>query len=102
MNRLFCVGTLLMIALAGCAPSSARSVDGQSSSAGSAEPAAAPKTIVLAQLNPTKGYSYWGFADTGGGGFSLAGVHTVGLVTQDAQGRLQGRLATRMPSLDDG
>lgn len=57
---------------------------------------------MVAQLNSIKSYGFWGFADTGGGGFSMAGIHTVGLVAQDDGGNRQGRLASGVPSFDDG
>ncbi|MBM2811213.1 MAG: hypothetical protein HW416_1972 [Chloroflexi bacterium] len=60
------------------------------------------KTITLAQANAVKAYAPWDFDNTQGGGAWLADVHTQGLVTTDAEGKTIGRLATSLPSLDDG
>ncbi|MBM2812951.1 MAG: hypothetical protein HW416_3710, partial [Chloroflexi bacterium] len=44
----------------------------------------------------------WEFSNTNGGGASLAEVHTTGLVTFDGAGNLTGRIASGLPSFDDG
>lgn len=90
---------LSLVGVVGCAPSAPGRPGG--AGAGGRE-ATTPKTLGIAQLNSIKSYSFWGFADTGGGGFSMAGIHTVGLVAQDDAGNRQGRLAAAVPSFDDG
>lgn len=68
---------------------------------GGAEPGP-PKTITVAQLNAVRNYGPWDFGNPSGGGASLGEIHTAGLVSEDKQGRIEGRLAAGLPSLDDG
>lgn len=92
---------LIFVALIGCAPTVPTGPASPGRGIGEVS-SGVPKTITLAQLNPVVGYGYHGLTDTGGGGASLAAVHTVGLAHQDAKGNLEGRLATKLPSFDDG
>src|SRR5205809_2177175 len=82
-----------LAALLGCAPSAAPSQD-----AASAAPAPeVKKTVTLAQLNSVKAYAPWDFSDTAGGGVTLVEIHSISLVTKDAQGNRVGQLAARVP-----
>ncbi|MBM2810635.1 MAG: hypothetical protein HW416_1394, partial [Chloroflexi bacterium] len=60
------------------------------------------KTLTVAVTVPIKGYGPWEFSSTSGGAAALGEVHTTSLVAQDDQGKRQGRIAARIPSLDDG
>ena len=91
---------LVFLVLAGCTPLGPVSGrNGAESIATAPEP---EKTIIVAQLNTTKSFGPWDFGQVGGGGAALAEVHTVSLVTEDADGGLELRLAARLPSFDDG
>jgi len=76
-----------------------------STRATSSSPATAqarPKTLTIAITASVTGYSPWDFSITGGGANSLAEMHTMGLISLDAQGNLVPRLAASLPSYDDG
>src|SRR5438093_3502022 len=68
----------------------------------SAAPTQQRKTITVAALNSVKGFSPWLIGTTGGGARSLYEIFTNGLVSTDAVGNLEPRLAARLPSFDDG
>src|SRR5581483_2768434 len=54
-------------------------------------------------LNSLKGFNPWLAAPTtGGGGRSVYELFINGLVSTDADGGIEPRLAARLPSLDDG
>src|SRR5581483_5255920 len=101
MQRATLARCLLLIGLLGCARSSPAAESGTSLPAAAA-PLEQPKTITIAQLSTVKSYGPWDFSDTSGGAATLAEIHTIGLVSADAQGAPQARLAARIPSLDDG
>src|SRR4051794_21314396 len=84
----------------GGSPSASGGRDRDATTSGA--PTTTPKTITIAQLNPIKSYGPWEFSTTAGGGASLAEVHTIGLVSEDQDGKLEPRLVTRLPSIDDG
>ncbi|MBM2812012.1 MAG: hypothetical protein HW416_2771 [Chloroflexi bacterium] len=65
-------------------------------------PSGPPKRLVIGQLNVVKAYASWDFANTSGGGPMLAEVHMAGLVSQNAQGEREPRLAARVPSFEEG
>jgi peptide/nickel transport system substrate-binding protein len=91
---------LLTTCVLGCAPARTPSSSGLASA-----PAAVPevrKTVTVGQLNTLKAFAPWDFSDTSGGGAALVEVHATGLVSMDNQGNRLGRLAERMPSLDEG
>ncbi|MBM2811726.1 MAG: hypothetical protein HW416_2485 [Chloroflexi bacterium] len=94
------VVALLTTSVLACAPAGTSSLPGASSA-----PAPVPevrKTITVGQLNTLKAFASWDFNDTSGGGATLVEIHAIGLVSMDNQGNRLGRLAARMPSLDDG
>jgi peptide/nickel transport system substrate-binding protein len=62
----------------------------------------ASRTIVLAQIAPIKSFGPWQFSNTGGGLAPLVEIHTVGMTTEDARANVIPRLATAMPSFQDG
>jgi peptide/nickel transport system substrate-binding protein len=94
---------LLILAVAfGCAPAGPAAPAASDRSAPVRPGPAAAKTLSVAQTVPIKGYGPWEFSSTSGGAAALAEIHTTGLVTQDAEGRREGRVAARIPSLDDG
>lgn len=83
--------------LAGCAsgPSSA-SEQPQSSVT------AAPKTITVATLITVASFGPWDLGQSASGGLvSMSEIHANGLVSNDAQGNQEARLAERLPSLED-
>lgn len=61
-----------------------------------------PKTITIAARDPVRGFAPWNVGSTGGGTLSLVELHSNALVSVDAQGNLEPRLAARLPSFDDG
>lgn len=91
---------LLGAALIGCTPSAP--VPSSRSTGGDARQADVPRTLTIGQLNAVKGFSSEAFANTAGGGASLAEIHVNGLVTNDRFGELEPRLVARLPSLDQG
>src|SRR5438552_17878609 len=60
------------------------------------------QTITVAATNSVKGFSPWLIGTTGGGARALFEIHTNGLVSTDAVGNIEGRLAARLPSFQDG
>ncbi|MBM2810323.1 MAG: hypothetical protein HW416_1082 [Chloroflexi bacterium] len=61
------------------------------------------KTLTIGQINPTKTYGPWDFSNTQGGGSALIELHTVALKTSATAARGDDtRLASKMPSFDDG
>ncbi|MBM2812093.1 MAG: hypothetical protein HW416_2852 [Chloroflexi bacterium] len=89
-----------LLTLVACAPTP-RGAQESAANPVSRTPEAA-KTIVLGQLNTTKAYAPWEFGDNSGGGAVLAEVHMASLVSQDARGAREPRLAARVPSFDHG
>jgi peptide/nickel transport system substrate-binding protein len=92
------VGLALLLVVA-CDPGPSRSVQptGQGVSAPQAR-----KTITVSALNPIRGFGPWLLGSTQGGAASLANIHANTLATTDASGKLDARLATKLPSFDDG
>jgi peptide/nickel transport system substrate-binding protein len=93
---------VVAVALLGCAPAGPAPARGQTADAASRPAARADKAIIIGQLTAIKNYGPWDFSQTGGGGASLAEVHTISLVSEDVNGNLEPRLAARLPSFDDG
>ncbi len=60
------------------------------------------RTLTVGVLNSIAGYGPWNFNITGGGANSVAEIHTMGLVSEDANGNLEPRVAARVPSFEDG
>jgi peptide/nickel transport system substrate-binding protein len=94
---------LAAVVLMSCAPAAPPAAQ----TAGGAEPTmpAAPKrekTIIIGQLNAIKTYGPWDFSQTGGGGASLAELHSISLVSEDVSGNREPRLAAQLPSFADG
>ncbi|MBM2809650.1 MAG: putative Bacterial extracellular solute-binding protein, family protein [Chloroflexi bacterium] len=89
-----------LIVLVGCASPQVASPGSRVAEA-PAEPGT-PKTVTIGQLSTVKYYGPWDFGNPGGGGASLTEIHSAGLVTEDAQGRIIPRLATKLPSVDEG
>ncbi|MBM2813106.1 MAG: 4-phytase, partial [Chloroflexi bacterium] len=92
--------SVVLVVTVGCANVGPASVDRSPAVTTVAE--RAPKTITLGQLNPVKAYAPWDFGDTTGGGPLLVEIHTSSLVSQDARGNRESRLAARLPSFEDG
>jgi peptide/nickel transport system substrate-binding protein len=92
---------LLLAALIGCTPVRPAPQGIDERAAPAHEASGATKTLSIAQTVPIKGYGPWEFSSTGGGAAALAEIHTTGLVTQDAEGKREGRIAAKIPSLDD-
>ncbi len=94
---------MALLVFGGCAPTTPASPGAETVAASRATlDDGASKTIVLVQNNPIKMFGQWEFSNTSGGGASLAEIHTMGIITQDDLGRVVPRLATAMPSIDDG
>src|SRR6266540_2184409 len=92
---------ILLTVLAGCGPVRPAPPDGaKSSGAGSA--LQSRQTITIAAQNSLKGFSPWLAGTTGGGGRTLYELFINGLVSTDADGGIEARLAARLPSFDDG
>jgi peptide/nickel transport system substrate-binding protein len=91
-----------LIGLAACAPAGPGATRAERPGPAAAPASAAPKTLIIAQLNSIRGYGPWSFSSTPGGGASLVEVHTVGLVSEDMHGNLAPRVAAALPSIDDG
>src|SRR5581483_4059975 len=62
----------------------------------------ANKTLVVAQANQFATLGPFGSNNTSGGGATLMGIHTNGLMSLDDQGNAVGRIAVGAPSLADG
>lgn len=90
---------LALMAMLGCAPSGPQA---ERDGGGATAHSETPKTLTIGQLNALRAFSSEDFSNTSGGGASLAEIHMNGLVTNDAHGNLEPRLAARIPSLDDG
>src|SRR5579871_1848872 len=105
LRGLVSAGLLLVVlaqmacAPAGTAPSSAPSA---SASAPNAPDTGANKTLVIAQANQFPTLGPFGSNNTSGGGATLMGIHSNGLVTLDDQGNAVARIASGIPSLSDG
>jgi peptide/nickel transport system substrate-binding protein len=95
------VPAILLVLVAGCAgpsPSPVRAPD----TPGQTAPAT-PKTLTIAIAGTVPGLALAAQATPTGGGFRLSEMHSDGLVTSDFQSvRPIGRLAERVPSVDDG
>lgn len=92
---------LLLLALAGgaCAPTPPV----QPAAPAGAPPAArSTKTLTIGTLTPISGFAPWDIGTTQGGAAALAEIHSSALVTPGLDGKLEGRLAAHIPSLDDG
>lgn len=95
------VGWLLLLVLVGCGPAGVAPAAAPGAPSSDSAPQQR-KTISVGALNSVKGFSPWLIGTTGGGARSLFEIHTNGLVSTDAVGNLEGRLAAALPSLDDG
>lgn len=62
----------------------------------------APKTLVIGVLGGIPTFAPWDSTNPSSGGPALTELHVNGLVTNDAVGGLEPRLASKMPSGDDG
>ncbi|HEY3118605.1 MAG TPA: ABC transporter substrate-binding protein [Chloroflexota bacterium] len=91
---------LLVLLQAGCAPPGSTSLSSPAQSAPVDD--GATKTLVLAQLNPIRVFGPWGTGNTVGGGVTLMGVHSAGLVSMDGRGSASPRIALAVPSFEDG
>lgn len=92
------VALILCLLVAACAPAT------PSSPPRAPEPGRGPeplKSITIAQESPYRGFAPW-FMTGSGRVLQFTELHANFLVSTDAQGRLEGRLAARLPSLDDG
>jgi peptide/nickel transport system substrate-binding protein len=56
----------------------------------------------VAQTTTVHAYNLREFSNPSGGGAALVEIHTAGLVSQDATGNPEPRLASRLPKLEDG
>lgn len=97
---LFAGLTVMLVACGAPAPS------GQPRDRSAAAPATGTvqvaRTITIGQTNAIRFYGPWEFSSTPGGGASMAEVHTSGLMSEDASGNSEPRVARALPSFDDG
>src|SRR5437867_12047661 len=94
------IGCVVLFVLLGCGPAAPAAPGAGVPSNASAPPQ--HKTITVAATNSVKGFSPWLIGTTGGGARALFEMHTNGLVSTDAVGNIEGRLAARLPSFDNG
>src|SRR4051812_43556118 len=92
---------LVLLVLVGCGPA-APAVPSSSGAQSATPPPATRKTITASALNSVKGFSPWLIGTTGGGARAMFEISTNGLVSTDAAGNLEARLAAKLPSFDDG
>ncbi|MBM2810080.1 MAG: peptide transporter, periplasmic peptide-binding lipoprotein, partial [Chloroflexi bacterium] len=88
--------------LTGCASGSPAPRASDQQAGGGQERSGPTKTLNVAQSAPIRAYGPWDFASTAGGVAALAEIHTTGLVSYDRNGKREGRVAARIPSIDDG
>jgi peptide/nickel transport system substrate-binding protein len=100
MRHVSLPAAIILILLVGC--TSVRPTLSNAPPSVASEPAPPPKTLVVAVLTAFKGYQPMEFGLSGGGGATVAEIHTAGLVSEDDQGARTPRLAAKLPSLDDG
>jgi peptide/nickel transport system substrate-binding protein len=93
---------LVLVTLVGCSAAGPVAPVSGERSAPARSSSAAPKVLTIAQTANIKMYGPWEFSSTASGVAALAEIHTTGLVTYDASGNREGRLAARLPSFDDG
>src|SRR5581483_4079754 len=98
---------LALVLLAGCAASNGAATPTRTAaSATVVDPNAvgsAPiKTITIGQTGAITTFSSAGFDNGSGGRASMTEVHTEGLVSANADGAFEPRLALSLPVLDDG
>jgi len=94
--------SLILLLVVGCAPTTpSRPTDGSDTREARTGPGPV-KTLILAQINAVPMYGPWEFSNTSGGGATFVEIHTQGVTTQDDRGQIVPRLATRLPSFDDG
>jgi peptide/nickel transport system substrate-binding protein len=92
---------VMSMVLGACAPSSAPANRASDES----QPVArqAPKSLTVGITSTVQAFAMAGTTTTAGGWMSAGEIHSQGLVTSDATNRAPvGRLAERVPSLDDG
>ncbi|HEY3118594.1 MAG TPA: ABC transporter substrate-binding protein, partial [Chloroflexota bacterium] len=88
----------------GCAPGAAPagSTAPSAPAGGPPEDDGATKTLVIAQAIAFTAMGPFTTNNTSGGGVTLLGIHSTGLVSLDGQGREVPRIAAAIPSLSDG
>src|SRR5581483_1386898 len=91
---------LCAITLLGCADAASRGAAPSSSSGPAETSSAAPRTLVIGTLGAPRVFGHQDYPT--GGVASLTEIHSTGLVTWGREGGLTPRLATAIPSLDDG
>jgi peptide/nickel transport system substrate-binding protein len=92
---------LLLVAQVACAPGAPSGQTSPSAPARSADDGA-NKTLVIAQANTFAALGPFATNSTSGGGATLMGIHSTGLVSLDGQGKEVPRVAAAIPSLADG
>jgi peptide/nickel transport system substrate-binding protein len=88
---------LLVVVLVGCAPTQPPAT-GPASQRDPED--TGPKTLTIAQPNAREGFAPW-FVRGSGRALQYEELHSNFLTSTDATGNLEGRLAERLPSLDD-
>src|SRR5579862_5229405 len=87
---------LAVLMIAGCAPGPT----GPSTQTNPNERPAGTKTLTIGVLAPIKVYGHMEYL--AGDESSLTEIHSEGLVTNGPTGGMEGRLASAVPSFDDG
>lgn len=98
MARLGCALTWLIVVIVGCAPAPATGPVGAPAAGSEVGPS---KTLVVGQPRAREGFAPW-FMRGSGRILQYEELHSEFLVSIDAQGALEGRLAERLPSFEDG
>jgi peptide/nickel transport system substrate-binding protein len=91
---------LIIVVQVGCAPG--QGLTSQAGSEAAVTDDGANKTLVLAQASIFAALGPFATNSTSGGGATLMGVHSTGLVSLDSQGNPAARVAVALPSLADG
>jgi len=93
---------LLLVAQVGCAPGAPPGPTSPSAQGAPPVDDGANKTLVFAQANTFAALGPFATNSTAGGGATLMGIHSTGLVSLDGQGKEVARIAAGIPALADG
>lgn len=89
---------LLLLAVVGCTPGA---TPGPGQRPQGDRESEAPRILTIAQPNPREGFAPW-FVRGSGRVLQYEELHSNFLTSTDSVGNLEGRMAERLPSLDDG
>lgn len=100
MTTIFrCLSSVLLLTLVSCGPAGpAPSISSGARQEGRTEP---QKTLTLAALNAMQAMGDWSNSGSGGA-LNFVEVHSNPLVTNDVNGGYEARVASRLPSFEDG